>query len=270
MKGTIQSRIPKFYFTRTGYILLIADTILAIVLIVLLLINAGDAIDWSSFIPDLIVGIATGLAVGLILARSQQNVERERQSRNSRASWLALRPKLDATPAPIGDMGLDFRHDTLSDYLDRVKPLYKRLEKYPLQQWREDTGDDEIDSLITILETYPPLTVDARTLDHVISYACQKHLAMPSNAFGTRLTLTVIATYMALFHLPNSVADLRRVHQTSNDDSAYIIALENGTLIANEWRDDERVTRTITRLRRLNSDLADRHRYSRTRLNPKD
>ncbi len=63
--------------------------------------------SWDSFGPDLIVGVVTGLIVGVVLLFAQSRAEASRDRRNSQFAWESFKPKISAAAHRTWDMDMD-------------------------------------------------------------------------------------------------------------------------------------------------------------------
>src|SRR5690606_12002605 len=124
---------------------------------------AGVAINWDTFLPDLIVGLFTGLVVGVILALLQSHAARKRERREIELRWEALRPRLAAQLLDPWDrrvMGL-----TLEEVASRTDALRELIEDFTLGSWAEILKSDELRNLHEFLKASTELHGAARKFD---------------------------------------------------------------------------------------------------------
>lgn len=63
--------------------------------------------NFDTFVPDLLVGLATGLIVGVVLLIAQSRAQTSKDRGNSQFAWESLKPKLSAAAHRTWVMSLD-------------------------------------------------------------------------------------------------------------------------------------------------------------------
>ncbi len=102
-------------------------------------------INWDSFLPDLIVGLFTGLVVGGILAWSQSRAARKRERREIELRWEALRPRVGAQLLDPWDRRV--MGPSLAEFASRTDDLRELVQDVPLGSWADVLGSNELRSL---------------------------------------------------------------------------------------------------------------------------
>ena len=102
-------------------------------------------VNWDSFLPDLIVGLFTGLVVGGILAWTQARASKKRERREIELRWEALRPRVGALLLDPWDRRVVW--STLGEFAGRTDALRELIEDFPLGSWAEVLDSDELRSL---------------------------------------------------------------------------------------------------------------------------
>lgn len=132
------------------------------------------SINWDSFVPDLIVGLFTGLLVGVILAWTQSRAARKRERREIELRWEALRPRVGAQLLDPWDrrvMGL-----TLAEFAGRTDALQELIEDIPLGSWADILNSDELRSLHEFSKAANELHGAARKFDSFLLDSISRHL----------------------------------------------------------------------------------------------
>lgn len=138
------------------------------------------AINWDSFIPDLIVGVITGLVVGVILAWTQARAARRRERREIELRWEALRPRVGALLLDPWDrrvMGA-----TLAEFASRTDALLELVEDVPLGSWAEILDSDELRSLHEFSKAATELRGAAPRFDSFLIDRISGYLVNPATA----------------------------------------------------------------------------------------
>lgn len=137
-------------------------------------------IDWDSFIPDLIVGVFTGLVVGLILAWTQSRAAQKRERREVELRWEALRPRVGAQLLDPWDR----RHigPSMAHFAGRTDALRELVADVPLGSWAEILDSEELRSLHELSKAATELHGAARKFDFFVRDAIQRRLPDPATA----------------------------------------------------------------------------------------
>lgn len=125
-------------------------------------------VDWSGFLPDLIVGVVTGLIVGLaiyIFERSRRNAEAYSLTL---AGWLMVAPRIERIVwQPVTT-------DT-SNYME-LGPVVGRVQDmadgYPLEHWQQTLKRSDLQALLDLLSEYDTLHVTAELAERMLETAC--------------------------------------------------------------------------------------------------
>ena len=67
----------------------------------------STGVNWSTFVPDLIVGIATGLFVGVVLLFAQGRAQKAKSRADSKFAWESFKPRLSGAVYRSWVMDLD-------------------------------------------------------------------------------------------------------------------------------------------------------------------
>ncbi|MFE6733806.1 hypothetical protein [Microbacterium sp. NPDC057650] len=135
---------------------------------------AGVAINWDTFLPDLIVGLFTGLVVGVILALLQSHAARKRERREIELRWEALRPRVAAQLLDPWDRRV--MGPTLEEFASRTDALRELIEDIPLGSWAEILKSDELRNLHEFLKASTELHGAARKFDGFLLDTIAHHL----------------------------------------------------------------------------------------------
>jgi len=137
-------------------------------------------INWDSFIPDLIVGVFTGLVVGLILAWSQARAAEKRERREVELRWEALRPRVAARLLEPWDR----RHigPSLMHFASRTDALRDLIADVPLASWAEVLNNSELRSLHEFYKAATDLHGAAPKFDYFLRDAIVRRLINPATA----------------------------------------------------------------------------------------
>lgn len=139
-----------------------------------LLAAPDSSINWDSFVPDLIVGLFTGLLVGVILASTQARAARKRERREIELRWEALRPRVGAQLLDPWDrrvMGY-----TMAEFAGRTDALRELIEDVPLGSWADVLNSDELRSLHEFSKAANELHGAARKFDAFLLDSISRHL----------------------------------------------------------------------------------------------
>lgn len=141
------------------------------------------AIDWDSFLPDLIVGVVTGLVVGVILAWTQSRAARKRERREIELRWEALRPRVGALLLDPWDRRV--MGTTLAEFASRTAALREMVEDVPLGSWADVLHSDELRSLHEFSKAATELHGAARKFDHFLLTAIAGYLVGPERSISS-------------------------------------------------------------------------------------
>lgn len=135
---------------------------------------AGVNIIWDTFVPDLIVGLFTGLVVGAILACLQSHAARKKERREIELRWEALRPRVGAQLLDPWDrrvMGF-----TMAEFAARTDTLRELIEDVPLGSWADVLKSEELRSLHEFSKAATELHGAARKFDAFLLDTISRHL----------------------------------------------------------------------------------------------
>jgi hypothetical protein len=135
------------------------------------------ATNWDSFVPDLIVGLFTGLVVGLILAWSQSRAARKRERREIGLRWEALRPRVGAQLLDPWDRRV--MGPTLAEFAGRTDALRELVEDVPLGSWAQVLDSDELRNLHELSKAASELHGAGPRFDGFLHVALATYLAGP-------------------------------------------------------------------------------------------
>lgn len=139
--------------------------------------TSGVQIVWDTFVPDLIVGLFTGLVVGVILAYLQSRSARKRERRETELRWEALRPRVGAqllNPWDRRVMG-----DSLTEFASRTDTLRNLTAEVPLASWAEILNDQELRDLHELMKVSTQLRGAAPKFDGFLNAAIAMYLHQP-------------------------------------------------------------------------------------------
>lgn len=139
-------------------------------------------INWDSFVPDLIVGLFTGLVVGAILAWTQSRAARKRERREIELRWEALRPRVGAQLLDPWDRRV-LRH-SLTEFASRTDELRDLVKDVPLGSWAEILDSDELRNLHELVKVATELNGAARKFDGFLQAKIAKFLHRPLGYLG--------------------------------------------------------------------------------------
>ncbi|KQM82420.1 hypothetical protein [Agromyces sp. Leaf222] len=103
--------------------------------------------DWSTFLPDLIVGGFTGLAVGFVLWRVEVASGRRQAIAAVESDWNVIREQL----ARAVRQGYVYNPSSLRLVGYGVGKIRERIEDKPLQAWNDVLHSSQLDALIEYL-----------------------------------------------------------------------------------------------------------------------
>lgn len=143
---------------------------------------SGVTIIWDTFVPDLIVGLFTGLVVGVILAYLQSRATRKRERREVELRWEALRPRVGAqllNPWDRRVMG-----ESLTEFANRTDALRDLTAEVPLASWAEILDDQELRDLHELMKVSTQLWGAAPKFDGFLRAAVSMYLHQPQGWTG--------------------------------------------------------------------------------------
>lgn len=152
------------------------------------------AINWSSFIPDLIVGVVTGAVVGLALYIYESKTSERRRREEARAvSRRIVQPMLLVLQRP------DFEHE-----YQRLTPLPRKLvraigliEGSDLDHWHDIEPTDLTRRLLRFRSAAWDLREDAQDLEEAIRRWARLHAEHERSAeYATALVLDAPHQYL--------------------------------------------------------------------------
>jgi hypothetical protein len=136
------------------------------------------ASNWGSFVPDLIVGVFTGLTVGLILAWTQARAAKKKERREIELRWEALRPRVGAELLDPWDRRVIM--DSLDEFAHRNDGLLKLVEDIPLASWADVLESDELRSLHEFSKAATELRGASRKFDAFLQHSIAQQLVEDS------------------------------------------------------------------------------------------
>ncbi|UXW87077.1 hypothetical protein NFX31_06015 [Microbacterium azadirachtae] len=132
------------------------------------------SIDWDSFVPDLIVGLFTGLVVGAILAWTQSRAAQKRERREIELRWEALRPRVGALLLDPWDRRV--MGSTLAEFARRTDNLRELIKDVPLGSWAEVLDSDELRDLHELSKAAAELHGAAPRFDGFLRHSISRYL----------------------------------------------------------------------------------------------
>lgn len=142
----------------------------------------GPRLVWDTFVPDLIVGLFTGLVVGLILAWTQSRAARKRERREIELRWEALRPRVGALLLEPWDRRV--MGPTVEEFANRTNALRELVEDFPLGSWAEVLDSDELRNLHELSKAATELHGAAPKFDGFLLMDIASFLAHPQGYEG--------------------------------------------------------------------------------------
>lgn len=110
-------------------------------------------IDWSSFLPDILVAVLTGLLVGLALYIFEWSRRRAETRTQTLSGWLMVAPRLERIiwrPIPRNTAS----YIDLGSTIQRVRDI---SDGYPLELWQQTLDRDDLRALFELLSDYDAL-----------------------------------------------------------------------------------------------------------------
>lgn len=155
--------------------------------------------NWESFIPDLAVGVATGLSVGVILWLLQRGAETRAAKREAKASWEMLRRRIAADFVGLDDRGLV---RDLGAWLPIFLAAVREVEDYPLEIWAETLDLPVIRRLHEFAQKTYDLETRTPLLERELSSRLRK--LMPGHAYMK--DVEIVARQLILGHDEKEIA----------------------------------------------------------------
>jgi len=126
-------------------------------------------IDWTTFLPDLLVGMCTGLVVGAALLLAQWLADSRRERAASAFAWESLKPKVAGSAHRSWRQGLD-------GFLPLPAPLvaiHSAASELPLGLWKSHLKrpDSALDALQVLLRLHPSFESAAQEADDALEIA---------------------------------------------------------------------------------------------------
>jgi hypothetical protein len=197
------------------------DVVLA--LTVLVLIGVATQSSWSTFIPDLIVGILPAGLIGGALLIYQRRVERRDRSREAAREWASARRQvLDALP--------DISTAAAKVGLDRVNDHFASLSKatrgLPLAEWLYLTSASDLSALSRLRVDLQLLTDEGSDLESMIEVELDhRDSRNAARCLIAGIDLPVPQTGQALRRLEQHAG---AAHSMLNDDLVASLAASYG------------------------------------------
>jgi hypothetical protein len=111
--------------------------------------------DWSQFVPDAILTVATGVVVGVLLWLWQTNAERRTAVQAAESNWEIARPHFMSVVDPLTPT-VDDGYLVLA--VARLDPLIEEGKRYPIGSWAKTAPKNrELATLREILIDAPNL-----------------------------------------------------------------------------------------------------------------
>ena len=133
--------------------------------------------DWSTFLPDLIVGLFTGLVVGAILAWTQACAARRRERREMSLRWEALRPAIGAQLLDPWDRRVILH--SLTEFAERTAKLRDLVKDVPLASWSDVLKSEELRNLHELVKAATELAGAAPKFDAFLRHEIRWRLRVP-------------------------------------------------------------------------------------------
>ena len=145
--------------------------------------------DWSMFVPELIVGAATGLLVGGVLAVSQRNTSQAAERSAHQLTWLEMRPRVAAAISQADFVPSRYSNGIeMNAFIRKLDPVLAQLDNQPIRLWSETLTYEELGLLASIKETKPRIETElleaknrirtafapgANTTQNAVKFACE-------------------------------------------------------------------------------------------------
>lgn len=141
--------------------------------------------NWDSFAPDLLVGLATGTAVGLVLFAFQSRLEKAAEKRQLQRDWDALRPRL----APQFVRPNSTVWPPTSSFLSPIQGLdgiQELLTDKPTRIWAEKLGGTTLRDLHAMYNAYQEIEYLGNSLEVLLKVETERRLPLmtPPADFG--------------------------------------------------------------------------------------
>jgi hypothetical protein len=181
-------------------------------------------VNWSSFIPDLITALITGLTVGLFLFGMEQRRHREDQREQAESPWTILSPKVESL------VGYG-RHLNTARYADvgKVLELPALVENEPIELWHRRLRSSDLASLRELLFMLKQLESYAYLLERRLAELTSASRLYPSQRETIKSAVrtqtyggTVDFAGQIVEDLDGSVTAIREDPEFARLESAYV------------------------------------------------
>jgi hypothetical protein len=150
--------------------------------------------NFDTFLPDLLVGIATGLVVGFVLYVTQNRSQSRRNHAEAEFAWQSFKPRLASAASHA------WEQDTNS--LETAEPaalvaLDEIGSREPLALWKRNlkTPDPLLDTLIELLQQRPALAAAATAFESTVQNLNPRFLNPFSEHFPVLLRIVRTRAY---------------------------------------------------------------------------
>lgn len=124
-------------------------------------------VDWSSFLPDLIVGVITGVLVGLALYIFEKSRHRAETRAQTLAGWSMVAPRIERIVwQPLLNDTTSYAE--LGPVLTRARDI---ADGYPLEYWQQALKRDDLARLLDLLSEYDSLQIVAEKVEGLLESA---------------------------------------------------------------------------------------------------
>jgi hypothetical protein len=123
--------------------------------------------DWSSFVPDLIVGVVTGALVGLALYLFEHSRRRADEHAQALHGWSLVAPRIER----ISYQPLSVDTSNYAGFGSSVQRIRDIADGYPLELWQRVLGREDIGALLDLLAELDALEVAAEKAEGMLATA---------------------------------------------------------------------------------------------------
>lgn len=174
--------------------------------------------NWSQFVPDVLVALITGAAVGLALDLVQRRRSRRDQIKDAQRSWdrlqSSLRTFFENTPEDTVDSWVNDKN------LDAISG---RISGHPIQDWNRLLKDRALAALVRLERNATRLLHQSQLLEESLKRAVISHrpASVPKSNLTERHREAERAVRALTFGLGISAARIRVQESISDDDLLY-------------------------------------------------
>jgi hypothetical protein len=128
---------------------------------------AAGGTNWDSFGPDLIVGLVTGLVVGVALLLVELARRKAQTKRDARLAWSPVGQRLErlSTASPEENMS-DFRKQG-----EQAAEAMSILDRSPLHMWKFELGFKEIELAEVLAHSWGEMKASSYALENAMKNA---------------------------------------------------------------------------------------------------